>query len=34
MRTEVLDTEKSNQEADLSGGAQALESLKKKLSPK
>ncbi len=34
MRTEVLDTEKSNQEADLSGGAQALEILKKKLSPK
>ncbi len=34
MRTEVLDTEKSNLEADLSGGAQALEILKKKLSPK
>ncbi len=34
MRSEVLDTEKSNLEADLSGGAQALESLKKKLSPK
>lgn len=34
MRSEVLDTERSNQEADLSGGTQALESLKKKLSPK
>ena len=34
MRSEVLDTEKSNQEAELSGGTQALESLKKKLTPK
>jgi len=34
MRSEVLDTEKSNLEAELSGGAQALESLKKKLTPK
>ena len=34
MRSEVLDTERANQEADQSGGTQALESLKKKLSPK
>lgn len=34
MRSEVLDTEKSNLEADQSGGAQALEFLKNKLSPK
>ena len=34
MRSEVMDTEKSNQEADLSGGALALEELKTKLSPK
>lgn len=34
MRSEVMDTEKSNQEADLSGGAQALEVLKTKLSSK
>ncbi len=34
MRSEVMDTEKSNLEADLSGGAQALEVLKTKLSSK
>ncbi len=34
MRSEVLDTEKSNLEAEQSAGAQALESLKKKLIPK
>ncbi len=34
MRSEVLDTEKSNLEADQTAGAQALESLKKKLTPK
>ncbi len=34
MRSEVLDTERSNQEADQSGGAQALEFLKKKLTSK
>jgi carbon storage regulator len=34
MRSEVLDTEKSNQEADQSGSTLALESLKKKLTPK
>ena len=34
MRSEVLDTEKSNLEAEQTAGAQALESLKKKLIPK
>ncbi len=34
MRSEVLDTVKSNLEADQSGGAQALEVLSKKLTSK
>ena len=34
MRSEVMDTEKSNLEADLSGGSNALEVLKNKLSSK